>query len=258
MRRSLMPVVLAVLFFSVQVSAQRPELSDLQKKVRAAMEMDYRTEADKERDRNRSPARALEFFRMKDNMKVLEFFPGDGWYTKILAPVLKDKGQLVLGLNPAWLRGEFKELLEKNENFSKVKQMDIGISFDRERGGFDETKLNLSEKDFDMILSIRSYHGFNDAGAAKFNKLAFDALKPGGYFAVIDHTLRHMESETDENGRRRDPVKVIKECLATGFKFVDYSDIFFRADDELRYEVGRKTVTGNTDRFTLLFQKPAR
>ena len=28
-----------------------------------------------------------------------------------------------------------------------------------------------------------------------------------------------------------------------------------RPDDELRYEVGRRTVTGNTDRFTLKFVK---
>jgi hypothetical protein len=29
-----------------------------------------------------------------------------------------------------------------------------------------------------------------------------------------------------------------------------------RLDDELGYEVGRRTITGNTDRFTLVFKKP--
>ena len=33
---------------------------------------------------------------------------------------------------------------------------------------------------------------------------------------------------------------------------VSYADFHFRLDDELRFEVGRRTVTGNTDRFTLL------
>ena len=42
----------------------------------------------------------------------------------------------------------------------------------------------------------------------------------------------------------------------TGFEFVDYSDLHFRADDELEYEVGRHSVSGNTDRFTFLFRKP--
>lgn len=48
----------------------------------------------------------------------------------------------------------------------------------------------------------------------------------------------------------------IKEIQAAGFEFVDYSDLHYRPDDELRYEVGRKTVTGNTDRWTLKFRKP--
>ena len=44
--------------------------------------------------------------------------------------------------------------------------------------------------------------------------------------------------------------------LDIGFELVDYSDLHYRSDDELRYEVGRKSVTGNTDRFTFLFRKP--
>jgi predicted methyltransferase len=52
-----------------------------------------------------------------------------------------------------------------------------------------------------------------------------------------------------------DPVLAIKEIQAAGFELVDFSDLHYRADDELRYEVGRKTVTGNTDRFTLKFVK---
>jgi predicted methyltransferase len=53
-----------------------------------------------------------------------------------------------------------------------------------------------------------------------------------------------------------DPVQMIKEIEAVGFDFVDYSTLHYRPDDELQYEVGRATVTGNTDRFTLLFRKP--
>lgn len=49
---------------------------------------------------------------------------------------------------------------------------------------------------------------------------------------------------------------MIKEIEASGFEFVDYSNLHYRPDDELLYEVGRKSVTGNTDRFTLLFRKP--
>ena len=70
------------------------------------------------------------------------------------------------------------------------------------------------------------------------------------------HTRRHMEQDTPENRRRIDPVLAIHEIEAAGFEFADYSDLHYRADDELRYEVGRSTVTGNTDRWTLKFIKP--
>jgi len=72
----------------------------------------------------------------------------------------------------------------------------------------------------------------------------------------VDHTRRHMAEDTYETWRRMDPVQMIKEIEAAGFEFVDYSTLHYRPDDELLYEVGRKTVTGNTDRFTLLFRKP--
>ncbi|NQZ78738.1 MAG: methyltransferase, partial [Ekhidna sp.] len=42
---------------------------------------------------------------------------------------------------------------------------------------------------------------------------------------------------------------------AAGFELVDYSDLHYRADDELEYEVGRRSVSGNTDRWTLKFKK---
>jgi predicted methyltransferase len=65
-----------------------------------------------------------------------------------------------------------------------------------------------------------------------------------------------MEGDHAEVWRRMDPVLIIKEVQEAGFQLVDYSTLHYRPDDELRYEVGRKSVTGNTDRFTLLFIKP--
>jgi predicted methyltransferase len=91
----------------------------------------------------------------------------------------------------------------------------------------------------------------------RVNKETYRALKPGGYYCIIDHTRRHMEPTYYENRRRADPVAVILQVQAAGFEFIDYADIFFRPDDELRYEVDRKSLERNSDRFSLLFRKPA-
>ena len=114
----------------------------------------------------------------------------------------------------------------------------------------------LGVQNADMVLTFRNYHNFAAEGRAAMNKAAFEALKSGGIYAVVDHTRRHMEADDNENRRRMDPVLAIKEIQAVGFELVDYAVLHFRPDDELRYEVGRKTVTGNTDRFTLKFRKP--
>ena len=110
----------------------------------------------------------------------------------------------------------------------------------------------------DMVLTFRNYHNFGEEGRRAMNDAAWNALRPGGIYGVVDHTRRHMEADNGENGRRMDPVLAIKEIQAAGFRLVDYSDLHFRPDDELRYEVGRKSVTGNTDRFTLKFIKVKR
>jgi predicted methyltransferase len=114
----------------------------------------------------------------------------------------------------------------------------------------------LGVDDVDIVFTFRNYHNFGPEGRAAMNSAVFDALKPGGIYAVVDHTRRHMESDGPENRRRIDPVQAILEIEAAGFEFVDYSDLHYRPDDQLVYEVGRKTVTGNTDRWTLKFIKP--
>jgi predicted methyltransferase len=118
----------------------------------------------------------------------------------------------------------------------------------------DEFEFGVS--DLDMALTFRNVHNFGEEGRTMMHRQVFNALKSGGIYGIVDHTRRHMEADNPENRRRIDPVLVIKEVQAAGFEFVDYSDLHFRADDELEYEVGRRSVTGNTDRFTFRFRKP--
>ena len=111
-------------------------------------------------------------------------------------------------------------------------------------------------KKIDLALTFRNLHNFSETGRRSMNEAVFKALKKGGHYGVVDHNRRHMQADDSENWRRMDAVQMIKEIEAAGFEFVDYSDLHYRYDDDLRYEVGRRSVSGNTDRFTLLFKKP--
>jgi len=223
-------------------------------KLESAMAADIRTTADTVRDRNRMPIETLEFFGLRDDMKVVELLPGGGWYTKLLAPVLVENGELYI----AYGTSRTQSGLEGKPGFEKMQVTAGDANIARAEGArfYTASNTDLGVKNVDMVLTFRNYHNFDEQSRAALNKSVFKALKPGGIYGVVDHTRRHMQELNRENRRRMDPVQAIREIQAAGFEFVDYSDLHYRADDELIYEVGRKTVTGNTDRWTLKFRKP--
>jgi len=243
-------VLLLIITASVAYAAsQTPE-----EKIQAALESNARGEVDMARDRNRKPLETLSFFRLRDDMRVLELLPGGGWYTKILAPVLREKGEFFVAIGTNRVR----DTLQIEEGFDNINVIELGLNLPA-TGPFNTrsvAEFEFGESDLDLVLTFRNMHNFTSEGRANINEAVFKSLKPGGLFGVVDHSLRHMEPMTAENRRRADVVQIILEVQQAGFLLVDYSDLHYRPDDELLYEVGRRTVTGNSDRFTLLFQRP--
>lgn len=243
-------VVSFLLLFGLSAQAT----NDIDAKVEAALAAESRPQADRDRDRNRRPLRTLQFFGLKDDMRVLELLPGGGWYTRVLAPVLADNGKLYVALGT----GRVSRTVLTEPGFEKVEVIATNENTHRPEGSrhYVMDEFDFGVRGLDMVLTFRNVHNFSAEGRALMHREAFEALKSGGVYGVVDHTRRHMEPDDPENRRRIDPVLVIKEAGAAGFEFVDFSDLHYRADDELEYEVGRRSVSGNTDRFTLLFRKP--
>ena len=244
-----LPAILLLAFAGAAIAA-----NEIDTKVEAALAAESRPEADRERDRNRKALQTLTFFGLQDNMRVLELIPGGGWYTRVLAPVLADNGQLYVAIGTR----RAKEGVLTEPGFEKVKLLETNDNIRRPEGSrfyqIDDFELGVSG--LDMVVTFRNLHNFDEASRSRVNAQVFKALKRGGLYGVVDHTMRHMEPPNHENRRRIDPVLVIKEMLDAGFEFVDFSDLHYRADDKLEYEVGRRSVSGNTDRFTMLFRKP--
>jgi predicted methyltransferase len=246
-------LALAFLLLTLAATAAADDFTATADKIRAAMASDIRGPEDTGRDTERLPLETLEFFGLRENMKIVELLPGGGWYTKLLAQVVAENGEYYAALGT----GRIKETLTGQPGFEKMTIVAEDAKVYRPEGAPNyvlETS-GLGVTDADMVLTFRNYHNFGPEGRAALNKAVYDALKPGGIYAVKDHSRRHMEPDNPENRRRMDPVLAIKEIQAAGFVLLDFSDLHFHPDDELRYEVGRKTVTGNTDRFTLKFVK---
>ena len=98
---------LRIIIFTIILAAGLPAIAqggEIEEKVNAAMAADVRGESDTSRDRNRRPLETLQFFGLNDDMKVVELLPGGGWYTKILAPVLADNGELVVSVGTSYVK----------------------------------------------------------------------------------------------------------------------------------------------------------
>lgn len=227
------------------------QAATFEEQLATAIDSSDRSPAERARDANRKPLETLQFFGLREDMRVLELVPGGGWYTKILAPVLEEHGRLYVALGTTGV----EELLKKAP-YAHVKLVELDNTFDRQGRRLDLAALDFEVRDVDLVLTFRNLHNFTEQGREVMNRASFQALKAGGHYGVVDHTLRHNAQDTAETWRRMDPVRMIKEIQAVGFELVDFSGLHYRPDDELRYEVGRKSVTGNTDRFTLLFRKP--
>jgi predicted methyltransferase len=234
--------------------AQPANPTSLQQRVLAAMQGDVRSDEERARDVNRMPAEVLQFFRMRDDMRVIEILPAGGWYTKILAPVLAANGKLYVTHPEGFYAEAFRRIADL-PGLEGVEEIGWGASGGGSGGPFGPSG-RWDVEPVDLALTFRNYHNFSPADRATVNKSVFDALKPGGYYGIVDHTRRHMEPGNRDNGRRVDPVLVIKEVEAAGFELLDFSDLLARPDDELVYEVANPAVNDRTDRFTLLFRKP--
>lgn len=242
-------LALSLIVAAPLVRAQPDHFESTRSKIEMAMQGATRTAAETARDEvERKPVDTLEFFGFREDMRVLELVPGAGWYTKILAPTLRGSGKLYVAIGTDTVA----ERVLNQPGFDEVEV--LGLPEDmtlRELAPF-----NFDVDDLDMVLTFRNLHNMNAQSRMHLNDAIFDSLASGGLYGVIDHTRRHLEPDNRENGRRLDPVLVIKEIQGAGFELVDYSDLHASVADDLALEVGHETVTGRTDRFTLLFRKP--
>jgi predicted methyltransferase len=219
-------------------------------KIEQALTGSIRDAAETARDANRKPGEVLEFFGLKDDMKVLEISPATGYWSKLVGPTLcENGGELIFSVG---VSDDFK-----NEVMS-LDGLECSSAINNDITLRNLPEFSFDDSQFDMVLTFWNLHNPSVEGRKNLNEAAFSALKSGGIYGVVDHTRRHLEptSREAQNGRRLDPVLIIKEMIDVGFEFVDFSPMHYHPEDNLSQEVGTPGVRGNTDRFTMSFRKP--
>lgn len=244
--------------------------------IQAAMAAKFRKPADAERDKYRHPAETLDFLGLKPGMTVLEFGPGEGWYTELLAPTLAKKGKLIVtNTDPngppeersTFYGQRFKLFLETSpELFSKVET----IAIDGKNPKLPQ------EGTVDMALLFREMHGMVNSGKldawlAELHK----ALKPNGILGIEQHRAKPDANAEESAKKGYLPEKwVIEKVEAAGFKLAGKSEVNANAKDTKDYAEGVWTLPpsyrlgdkdrakyaaiGESDRMTLKFTKVAK
>ena len=246
MRKNLICIV-SVLLSSQLMAA---DSAATRNKIEQALTGSIRDAAETARDANRKPGEVLEFFGLEDDMKVLEISPATGYWSKLVGPTLcENGGELIFSVG---VSDDFK-----NEVMS-LDGLECSSAINNDITLRNLPEFSFDDSQFDMVLTFWNLHNPSVEGRKNLNEAAFSALKSGGVYGVVDHTRRHLEptSREAQNGRRLDPVLIIKEMIDVGFEFVDFSPMHYHPEDNLSQEVGTPGVRGNTDRFTMSFRKP--
>lgn len=241
---------------------------------------DVRSAENKARDQYRHPVETLQFFGVQPTMHVLEIWPAKGWYTEILAPFLKDQGQLTIARNRHndgnlddpkkihWARLADKldqELAKRPEYFGRVQSLEFDPPALLFLGGVNQ---------YDMIISCRNSHVWNEQGyLLDVYRSFFDALKPGGILAMEEHRSSTLSSIASRAGEGYlDEYYVISVAKEAGFELVSRSEINANPKDTKDYPRGvyalpptlamgdqdkaKYLAIGESDRMTLKFRKP--
>jgi predicted methyltransferase len=240
----------------------------------------HRSPEDKARGAYRHPGEMLAFFGLTSTQTVIEISPGRGWWTDVLAPVLRDKGKLQVAMNTDingdGRRGLAQTLTRFSANPALFEKVQIVHDADT---ATQETQFGASGQ-ADMVLLFRVvHHLIGKEIASHAFKLYFEALKPGGILAVEQH--RWPESKAyplDATTGKPRVIGYLKEsdvialATAAGFKLAARSEMNANPNDTKDYpndvwslppalrggdlDKARYLAIGESDRMVLKFVKP--
>lgn len=233
-----------------------------------------RTAADRSRDPYCHPKGTLLFLGIRPGMRVLQVWPEPGWYTKIIAPLLRDRGRYFGGVIAPDPGSRFLTARRANYRRLLASRPDLydGVSVVTfPLNGSDV----LAPGSVDMVLSVRDLHEWMALGDAQ-QALAtiYRVLAPGGVFGVVDNRgnpALPQDPRAKAGYVRQD--YAIRMIEAAGFRLVATSELNANPKDTKSYPAGvwalppyyrlgnldraRYRTIGESDRFTLRFVKSA-
>jgi len=225
--------------------------------IAAAIAAPGRPAADVALDTGRKPADMLAMLALAPGQRLLDFIAGRGYYTRLAAPIVGEKGAVFALMTPGLMKldgmaGDWERLRTAHTNVT----LTPGIP----------GEMALPER-LDRVLFHLTYHDLYWESAkfevprmdpARFLAQLHAAMVPGGRLLVIDHVGAAGVDPRLEADRthRIDPAVVRADFERAGFRFVRESPLLANTTDDPGKLVFDPAVRGRTNRFVWLFEKP--
>lgn len=196
-------------------------------------------------DGRRQAAAVLTFAGVGPGDRVIDFIPGNGYWTRILSGVVGPTGH-VTTIWPSILA----KYAEKQKPALEAKNLP-NVSLEVQ-----PTLFPTVDQPVDLFWTVQNYHDIPSSQIGQFNAAVFRTLKPGGIYLVIDHADTRGAVPTQPFKHRIDPGVVKSQIQAAGFRFVGQSPALANPADDHSKPVFDPSVRGHTDQFVYKFRKP--
>ena len=150
-----------VFLFSLIFEAKTAESDDL---LISSIKNEKRSEKNIKRDKYRNPFETLTFFEIDREKKILEISPGGGYYSEIISHYMKKTNNF---FSTEYLVPPVEAVRKGQEKYNKFFGENKKTLVRLIRYTLKNNKLELEEKNFDLVLTFRNTHnwlGSNSAG----------------------------------------------------------------------------------------------
>jgi predicted methyltransferase len=256
--RALFAVLALALACAAPGVAPSPTLSNTEAEIAAALAQPGRDAKDLERDARDHPAATLGLLGLTRGMRVLDLFAAGGYYAEIAARVVGEGGRVYAYNNNAY-RGFAGKALEARLSARPFAQLE---RIDR------EIEVLELPREVDVAIVVMAYHdaywvpkpeeGEWTVTRDPLMAAIWRALRPGGRMLVVDHAALAGSGRTAAQ-----PLHRIDEDFAradferAGFRLVGSTQVLRNSSDDRTLNVFEPAIRGKTDRFVLVFEKPA-